>query len=164
MTTETRLNTLEAQLQQLTINVTTLASVTTQQSFDWNQRFSHLADLTAANTQAIATNTQAIGELRLAISSLQQATEGLNNRIAQLEQVVDDRTDTFLGLFDQTFARIDQLQAASFARMDQMQSDITALKADVTGLKADVTGLKTDVTGLKTEIQRVIEILGEMRQ
>jgi hypothetical protein len=41
--------------------------------------------------------------------------------------------------------------------MDQMQGDITALKTDV-------TGLKTDVTGLKTEIQRVIEILGEMRQ
>ncbi len=79
--------------------------------------------------------------------------EGLNNRITQLEQIVDDRTDTFLGLFDQTFAR-----------MDQMQSDITSLKADVVDLKADVTGLKTDVTGLKTEIQRVIEILGEMRQ
>ncbi|MBD2160272.1 hypothetical protein H6F46_06140 [Limnothrix sp. FACHB-1083] len=157
MTTETRLNTLEAQLQQLTINVTTLASVTTQQSFDWNQRFSHLAELTAANTQAITTNTQAIGELRLAINGLQQAIEGLNNRITQLEQIVDDRTDTFLGLFDQTFARIDQLQAASFARMDQMQGDINTLKTDV-------TGLKTDVTGLKTEIQRVIEILGEMRQ
>jgi uncharacterized coiled-coil protein SlyX len=143
MTTETRLTTLEAQLQQLTINVTTLASVTTQQSFDWNQRFSHLAELTAANTQAI-------GELRLAINGLQQAIEGLNDRITHLEQVVEDRTNTFLGLFDQTFARIDQLQAASFARMDQMQGDITSLKTDV-------------VTGLKTEIQRVIEILGEMR-
>ena len=132
MTTETRISTIEAQLQQLTINVTTLASVTTQQSFDWNQRFSHLAELTAANTQAI-------GELRLAIGGLQQTIEGLNNRITHLEQVVDDRTDTFLGLFDQTFARIDQMQT-------------------------DVTELKTDVKGLKTEIQRVIEILGEMRQ
>lgn len=118
MTTDARLSTLEAQLQQLTINVTTLASITTQQSFEWNQRFNHLAELVASNSKAIEGLTRAI--------------EGLNERMDRLEQALEDRTNTILEVIDRQDAKI--------------------------------TGLQADVTGLRTEMQRVIEILGEMRQ
>jgi len=123
MTTETRITTIEAQLQQLTINVTTLASITTQQSFEWNQRFNHLAELVASNSKAIEGLTRAI--------------ESLNERIEQLDQKLEERTDTLLEAIDRGIER---------------------------AIAQTVAPLQNQITGLQTEMQRVIEILGEMRQ
>jgi len=126
MTTETRITTIEAQLQQLTINVTTLASITTQQSFEWNQRFNHLAELVASNSKAIEGLTRAI--------------ESMNERIDRLEQTLEERTDTLLQAIDRGIER-----------------------AIAETVAQTVAPLQNQITGLQTEMQRVIEILGEMR-
>ena len=114
MTTETRITTIEAQLQQLTINVTTLASITTQQSFEWNQRFNHLADLVASNSRAIEGLTRAI--------------EVLNNRIEQLDQKLEERTDTLLEAIDRGISQaFEPLQAQITGLQTEMQRVIEIL-------------------------------------
>jgi len=106
--------------------VTTLASITTQQSFEWNQRFNHLAELVASNSKAIEGLTRAI--------------ESMNERIDRLEQTLEERTDTLLQAIDRGIER-----------------------AIAETVAQTVAPLQNQITGLQTEMQRVIEILGEMR-
>lgn len=122
MTTDARLSTLEAQLQQLTINVTTLASITTQQSFEWNQRFNHLAELVASNSKEI--------------EGLNERMDRVEQRIEQLDQKLEERTDTLIEAINRGIER---------------------------AIAQTVEPLQNQITGLQTEMQRVIEILGEMR-
>jgi chromosome segregation ATPase len=110
MTTETRITTIEAQLQQLTINVTTLASITTQQSFEWNQRFNHLAELVASNSKAIEGLTRAI--------------ESLNERIDRLDQKLEERTDTLLEAINRGISQ-------AFEPFESLQAQITGLQTEM---------------------------------
>lgn len=129
MTTETWIGSVE-------MNLATLASLVTQQSMDWGQRFNQLADMTTANTRAIAdlraatdTNTRAIAELNEAINRLIQAIDA---RFADLDQKLEQYTDGLMGMIDQG---ID------------------------TAIAQRISPLETSITGLRLELQRLIERL-----
>lgn len=136
MTTETRITTIEAQLQQLTINITTLASITTQQSFEWNQRFNHLAELVASNSKAIEGLTRAIESMNERMDRLEQRVEQLDQSVNELDQKLEERTDTILQAIDRGIDR---------------------------AIAETVAPLQNQITGLQTEMQRVIERLGEIQ-
>lgn len=137
MTTEARVTTIESQLQQLTINVTTLASITTQQSFEWNQRFNHLAELVASNSKAIEALTQAVISLNERMGRVEERLDRVEQRIDQLDQKLEERTDTILEAIDRGIER---------------------------AIAQTVAPLQNQITGLQTEMQRVIEILGEIQK
>ncbi|GAB4356520.1 MAG: hypothetical protein Fur0042_25840 [Cyanophyceae cyanobacterium] len=129
MTTETRIGSVE-------MNLATLASLVTQQSMDWAQRFNQLANLTADNTRAIAdlktateANAHAIADIHAAIDRLTQAMDA---RLADLDQKLEQYTDGLMGMIDQG---ID------------------------TAIARRIEPLEASVTGLRLEVQRLIERL-----
>jgi chromosome segregation ATPase len=97
---------------------------------------SHIAGLIEATTA----NTRAIDGLRQITADLAQSIAALNERIDRVEQ------------------RIEQLDQKLEERTD------TILEAIDRGISQVFEPLQAQITGLQTEVQRVIEILGEMRQ
>ncbi|MBD2555272.1 hypothetical protein H6G51_18455 [Limnothrix sp. FACHB-708] len=96
---------------------------------------SHIAGLIEATTS----NTRAIDSLRQVTADLTQAIAALNERMDRVEQ------------------RIEQLDQKLEERTD------TILEAIDRGIAQAFEPLQTQITGLQTEMQRVIEILGELR-
>jgi len=114
--------------------VTTLASITTQQSFEWNQRFNHLAELVASNSKAIEGLTRAIESLNERMDRVEQRIEQLDQSVNELDQKLEDRTDSILQAIDRGIER---------------------------AIAQTVEPLQNQITGLQTEMQRVIEMLSD---
>jgi chromosome segregation ATPase len=100
---------------------------------------SHIAGLieaTATNTRAIDVLRQATADLAQAIAALNERMDRLEQRVEQLDQKLEERTDSILEAIDRGIER---------------------------AIAQTVEPLQSQITGLQTEMQRVIEILGEMR-
>lgn len=139
MTTETRLATVEAQLQSLTGHMLGLSNAHLQQT----ERMNGLIDLTAANARAITelrtatdTNARAIAELRAAtdanaraIAELKEAierlTQAIDAKFADLDQKLEQYTDGLMGMIDQG------LDAVIARRIEPMHADITGLRLEM---------------------------------
>jgi len=121
MSIETRVTTIESQLQQLTGTVMTLAQTNLSNA-------SHIAGLiesTAANARAIDSLRQVTADLAQAIAGLNGRMDRVEQRIEQLDQKLEERTDTLLEAIDQGIER--------------------AITQTVVPLQAQITGLQTEM-------------------
>lgn len=110
MTIEARVTTIESQLQQLTGTVMTLAQTNLSNA-------SHIAGL----IEATASNTRAIESLRQVTADLTQAIAALNERIEQLDQKLEERTDSILEAIDRGIAQA----------FEPLQTQITGLQTEM---------------------------------
>jgi chromosome segregation ATPase len=121
MTIETRVTTIESQLQQLTNTVMTLAQTNLSNA-------SHIAGLieaTTANTRAIDGLRQITADLAQSIAALNERIDRVEQRIEQLDQKLEERTDTILEAIDRGIER--------------------AIAQTVAPLQVQITGLQTEM-------------------
>ena len=117
MTIETRVTTIESQLQQLTGTVMTLAQTNLSNA-------SHIAGLieaTASNTRAIDSLRQVTADLTQAIAALNEHMDRVEQRIEQLDQKLEERTDTILEAIDRGIAQA----------FEPLQTQITGLQTEM---------------------------------